>query len=169
MVTGPPGAGKSTVSTSLVELYDPSALVLGDDFYAFLRNGAVPPWLSGAEAQNHAVTEAAAAASGRLAAHCDVVYDGVLGPWFLPAFLEASGLGSVHYVVLLPPLQVCLQRVRSRVGHGFTDLAAAEEMWTQFRAALPSPRHVVADTDDRPADIARAVAERVRAGTLRFP
>ncbi|WP_077488433.1 hypothetical protein [Sinomonas mesophila] len=33
--------------------------------------------------QNTAVVEAAARAAGRLAGHCDVVCDGVIGPWFI--------------------------------------------------------------------------------------
>lgn len=79
VVTGPPGAGKSAVAEQLADLLDPSALVAGDDFFGFIRNGAVRPWLEEAHAQNAAVVEAAAAAAGRLAGHCDVVYDGVQG------------------------------------------------------------------------------------------
>ncbi len=92
VVTGPPGAGKSTVAAGLADLLDLSAVVTGDDFFGFLRNGAVRPWLESAHEQNIAVIEAAAAASGRLAGHCDVVYDGVVGPWFLNNFLEAARL-----------------------------------------------------------------------------
>ena len=168
VVTGPPGAGKSTVARVLVELYDPSALVLGDEFFGFLGRGAVPPWLSRAQAQNGAVIEAAGAASGRLAKHCHVVYDGVLGPWFLPAFIEAAGRRSLHYVTLLPPLQVCLDRVRTREDHGFTDLPAAEGMWYQFARAVLEPRHVLSYSDSTPADIADAIADRVRTGRLRY-
>ena len=39
VVSGPPGAGKSTVAGALADLYDPSALVAGDDFFAFLQRG----------------------------------------------------------------------------------------------------------------------------------
>lgn len=45
IVTGPPGAGKSTAAALLAERYDPSALVEGDVFHAFLRCGAIEPWL----------------------------------------------------------------------------------------------------------------------------
>ena len=92
VVTGPPGAGKSTVAEQLADLLHPSALVTGDDFFGFLRNGAISPWRAEAHEQNIAVTEAAAAASGRMAGHCDVVYDGVVGPWFIEIFSAAAGL-----------------------------------------------------------------------------
>ena len=55
---------------------------------------------------------AAAAAAGRLAAGgYTVVYDGVIGPWFLETFAEASGLASLHYLILLPPEQEVTPRV----------------------------------------------------------
>ena len=56
-----------------------------------------------AHQQNEVVILSAAAASGRLArGGVTVVYDGVLGPWFLPEFAAATGLGHLHYAVLMP-------------------------------------------------------------------
>jgi len=76
VVAGPPGAGKSSVSAVLADMFVPSALVAGDSFFAFLRRGYIPPWQSAADQQNLVVTEAAAGAAGRLCGHCWVVYDG---------------------------------------------------------------------------------------------
>ncbi len=169
LVTGPPGAGKSTVAASLAGLLDPSALVAGDDFFGFLRNGAISPWLKEAHGQNRAVVQAAAAASGQLAGHCAVVFDGVVGPWFLPTYLTASGLKHVHYAVLLPPQAVCVQRVRSRRRHGFTDLGAAESMWREFHRAQLDPRHLVTDPEAQPDEVARTLADRLSIGSIRYP
>lgn len=166
VVTGPPGAGKSVVAEKLADLFDPSALVSGDNFFGYLRNGALRPWLEDAHAQNTAVVEAAAAATGRLAALCDVVYDGVLGPWSLADFLEAARLDSVHYAVLLPPVELCLERVRTRQGHGFNDRAAAESMWWAFHRADVDPSHVISDHHEQPVEIARTLAQRFQDGTL---
>ena len=55
-VTGPPGAGKSTVSRILGGRFDPSVVVEGDAFFAFLASGAIPPWLPEANAENEVVT-----------------------------------------------------------------------------------------------------------------
>ena len=45
IVSGPPGAGKSTVSRRLADSFDPSVLVEGDAFFGFLASGAIQPWL----------------------------------------------------------------------------------------------------------------------------
>lgn len=81
VVTGPPGAGKTTVARFLSKLFEPSALVAGDDFFAFIDRGYIEPWTAEADHQNEIVVGAAAAAAGRLATGgYAVVYDGVIGP-----------------------------------------------------------------------------------------
>ena len=102
VVTGPPGAGKSTVSVELANRTSPSVLVRGDDFYGFLAAGAIEPWLPGSGTQNEIVTEAAARAAGRFAEDYDTVYDGVVWPWFLPTFASVSGLATFDYSEILP-------------------------------------------------------------------
>jgi cytidylate kinase len=168
LVTGPPGAGKSSVSEVLAGMFDPSALVAGDEFFRFLKVGSVAPWLAEAHGQNEAVTEAAAAAAGRLCAHCWVVYDGVVGPWLLPAFVGSTGLDHLHYVVLLPPAEICLHRVRTRVGHGFDDLDAARHMYAQFAGAELDGRHVLGEERAGPAELAALIHEGVRAGRFYY-
>jgi hypothetical protein len=157
------------VAAGLVERFDRCALVPGDDFFGFVRQGAVDPWLPEARHQNTAVIEAAAGAAGRLAGYCDVVYEGVVGPWFLAAFLERSGLGRLHYAVLLPPLQTCLDRVRTRIGHGFTDPAATEHMWRDFDRAAIEGRYLFQDPAAQPAELARQIADRMASRTIRYP
>lgn len=137
VVSGPPGAGKSTTARVLADAYDPSALVIGDDFFAFLRRGRVDPWLPEADAQNRAVLAAAAAACGRLAERCTVVYDGVLWPPYAALFATEAGR-PFHYALLLPPLDVCMERVRTRGDHPFGDESATADIWHSFHGALAS-------------------------------
>ena len=46
---------------------------------------------------------------------------------------EATGVAVLHYALLLPPEQLCLERVRDRVGHGFTDFDAASRAFRTWR------------------------------------
>src|SRR4051812_50171020 len=90
VVTGPPGAGKSTVAQVLTREFPRSALVSGDAFFAFVSGGWVEPWLPDARQQNEVVLRAAASAAGRFVAGGDTGgFDGVVGPWFLPRFSGA--------------------------------------------------------------------------------
>lgn len=63
VISGPPGAGSSTVARALAERIEPSVLVDGDAFFAFVARGAVSPWLAEARDQNEVVTRAAASAA----------------------------------------------------------------------------------------------------------
>lgn len=168
VVTGPPGAGKSAVSHELTKKRTPCALVPGDSFFAMIRQGYVLPWLPQARHQNTVVIEAAGAAAGRLSKIGFVVYDGVLGPWFLPTFVLASGLAEVHYVILLPPLEVCLERVRTRVDHGFSDLEVTRDMHQQFAGARIAARHVITDAEADPLQLGELIAGQLDEGQFRY-
>jgi cytidylate kinase len=169
VISGPPGAGKTTVARALSRLFDRSALVPGDQFFAFIDEGYIAPWTSPAHRQNEIVTEAAGAAAGRLAiGGYTVVYDGVIGPWFLDTFTTAAQLSFLHYAIMLPPEPICLERVRSRSDHGFKDQQAARHMYRQFATADVDPRYVVSSTDAA-AVLARQLFDLVHQGRLRWP
>ncbi len=166
VVTGPPGAGKSTVAALVAESFPVAALVPGDAFFAFWSRGFVDPWLPEADEQNTTVLRAAGACVGAYSrGACQVVYEGVLGPWLLPAFLDATGLPALHYVVLLPSVDVVLARVAARSGHPFADPDAARHMHDQFAAASLDERHVLRDDLADPARLAAELRARVDAGT----
>jgi len=169
LVTGPPGAGKSTVAALVAEAFPTVALVPGDAFFAFWSRGFVQPWRPESRAQNATILTAAGAAVGAYSrGGCQVVYDGVLGPWLLPAFLAGAGPAPVHYVVLLPPLEVCLARVTGRADHPFDDPAATRQMHDEFARADVDPRHLITDGDVDAASVAARVLTRVRDGSARL-
>jgi predicted ABC-type ATPase len=167
VVSGPPGAGKSSVSEHLANRFKPSALVAGDSFFAMIKQGYILPWLPAARVQNTVIIEAAAAAAGRLSELCTVVYDGVLGPWLLPTFIRATGLASVHYVILLPSLEMCLERVQRRVGHGFSNLPATRDLYQQFASAAVDTRHLITEPDDQ-AQLAELITQQLGDGRFRY-
>lgn len=172
VVTGPPGSGKSTVCESLADRWEPSVLVEGDAFFTFLRRGAISPWLPESHAQNDTTIRAAAAAAGSFAAGgMTVVYDGVIGPWFLPTFAAMAGIDTIDYVVLLPPVEICLKRVATRTGHGFTDLDAARHMHDDFVRTTSSgatPGVVLTDPPDDIAGVVDTIVAALRSGRTRY-
>jgi predicted kinase len=169
VVTGPPGAGKSSVAQALADGFPRTALVRGDDFFGYVSRGWVAPWLVEAREQNDVVLTAAASAAGRFAVGgYTVVYDGVVGPWFLRAFAAATGLRALSYVVLLPSESACVTRVAERSGHGFTDPDATRRMHRQFAAADVAPQHVLVEPDGTASEIAAVIRERWDQGTLRY-
>jgi predicted ABC-type ATPase len=170
VVSGPPGAGKSTIAALLADQFEPSALVEGDEFFGFVRRGFIPPWLPESETQNTVVVEAAASAAGRLAlGGYTVVYDGVIGPWFIDTFASAAEVEPIHYAVLLPSEECCVERVRRRIGHGFTDILATRRMWRQFNEADVDRTHVITMADDDPpASVTARIREGVERGALLY-
>jgi cytidylate kinase len=170
VVTGPAGAGKSSVAQVLVDRFEPSVLVEGDEFFRSLGRGAIAPWLREANAQNEVVMRAGGAAAGRYAhGGYTTVYDGVVGPWFLRTFIEATGLDRLHYVVLLPALERCLDRVRTRTNQAFRDEDATRHIHGTFVRADIAPRHVMAEPSNDASVTASEIIQGLREGRFRYP
>ena len=94
------------------------------------------------------------------------IYDGMVGPWFLPTFLEHADVETVHYAVLMPSLDVCLSRVLGREEHGFRDEAATRQMHAAFADAGIDGRHVIEGGQEAPSEVVRALLERFERGEL---
>jgi len=168
-IAGPPGAGKSTVSALVSARLSPSVLIRGDAFYRFLDQGAVAPWLPEATDQNRVVIRASGAAAGRFVrGGYEAVYDGVLGPWWLPTFFEATELDDLHYAILLPSPERCVHNVAAREGH--VDEPATRHMHDQFQRALTDfdVRHLLTDPPGSPEDTATEVLSRYRQGLFAY-
>jgi energy-coupling factor transporter ATP-binding protein EcfA2 len=169
VVTGPPGAGKSSVARVLADAADTSVLIEGDAFFGFLASGAIEPWLPASDSQNTVVTKAAASAAGAFATGgYTTVYDGVVGPWFLPTFAAATGLDRLDYAILLPALVVCVERVATRHGHGFTDEGATRKMHAEFVRARVADGHVLRDPPGDAVAVAGLIQSARAAGELAY-
>ena len=92
-----------------------------------------------------------------------------MAPAFRATFLEQTGLAHMHYAVLMPTLDLCLNRVQNRKGHGFTDRDAAMHMWNQFHQADVETSCLFEDSDMPPSELARLIARHVVSGSFRYP
>lgn len=155
VLTGPPGAGKSTVGGLLADRFALSAHLVADAFWHFIRAGYILPYLPEAHRQNEIVTSILAdAACGYARGGYSVVYDGIVGPWFLAELREKSAQAGteLHYVVLRPAEATALGRASARTeAHALTDPEPIRALHRQFRDLGPLEPHAV-DSDGLTAE-----------------
>ena len=155
VVTGPPGAGKTTISAALARSRQRGVHLPTDHWYHWIVSGYVPPWKPQTNTQNTTVIEAIVSSAARYAAgNYHVVVDGIIGPWFLKRFVDATGHppAGTDYVVLRPARQVALARATERTGdRDLTDPEPITAMYDAFEDLGSFERHVVDTTHQDPA------------------
>ena len=153
IVSGPPGSGKTTVAAALADETPRAVYLESDWFYHAIRTGFVAPHLPAARAQNIIVMDVAAdAAAGFATAGYAVVWDGIVGPWFLDQVVRrlAQRQVRVRYLVLRPSRERALDRVRRR--DGTAEVSGAAIMFDQLADLGPLEPHVV-NSDDGLDDV----------------
>jgi hypothetical protein len=176
IVSGPPGAGKSTVGRLVAEGLERAVYVESDWFWTTIVGGFVPPWLAEADAQNQVVLRACAAAAAAFArGGYPVVMSGIFGPWFLDLVAGEFSTGDVelHYVILRPRLEVALARAASRPpltadAAPLREEGPVRQLWDQFQNLGPRERHVIDNSDEEPGRTVDRVGARWAAGADRL-
>jgi AAA domain len=164
ILTGPPGAGKSTTARSLVVASsEPAVHLHSDDFWHFIRKGMIPPYLPEAHKQNEVIMTVLAAAAEKYAeGNYFTVLDGVVGPWFLHFFKKVTR--PLHYIVLRPPLAVAIERCRLRGGDTLSDPVPITALHTRFSMLGELEEHVIDTTGHSPEDTLDAVRTALQEG-----
>ncbi len=170
ILSGPPGVGKTTVAGILSARGGRAVHLQADTFFGFIRSGYVEPWRPESHRQNQIVMGVlAAAAAGYAAAGYLTLIDGIIIPgWFLEPLREqlAEAGQRVAYAVLRAPLELCLERVRSRGGYPSLQGAAIEQLWQSFAELGEYEQNVLAVEGLDPEQVCAELTRRLETGRL---
>jgi len=168
ILAGPPGAGKTTVADLLaVGAATPTVHLATDVFFRAIRAGYVLPYLPEAEQQNEVVIEAVVTAvTVYTRGGYDVVVEGIIGPWFLPAFRALPR--TVSYVVLRPDLETAVERAQERAGRELKDIDPITGLYHAFTRLGDLEPHAIDTTGLGPEQTATEVRRLIAAGAHRL-
>ncbi|MCL2500605.1 MAG: AAA family ATPase [Defluviitaleaceae bacterium] len=171
IISGPPGAGKSTVSRILSEKspHDLTVYVHTDDFYNNIRKGYIAPWKPGAEKQNKMVSNIMVSCAKHYAeAGYEVVVDGLIGDWALNDWIDAvCDEIKIHYIIIFPSIETMFNRNKIRDTklndediHAMTGLYNAISGWKFFKS------HSIDSSKQDPDETATVIRNMINTGCL---
>jgi predicted kinase len=167
VLSGPPGAGKSTVARILAAARSPSVHLHSDDFWANIVTGGIPPYRPDSGPQNQVVIGVlATAALGYAQGGYYVVVDGVVGPWYIGEFrMTAAGTAiPLHYVIIRPDEDTTLRRAAARDDGALTDPEPVRHMHQQFAILGEYESHAIDSTGLDPHATADLITSGLAAG-----
>jgi predicted kinase len=170
IITGPPGAGKTTTARVLAETSERAVHLESDFCFRCIRAGYIESWKPGIARPEHGGHAHRGLGRRRLRER-RLFHDhrrdcrATLAPQALRDALQTGGI-TVAYAVLRAPLAVCAARAASRDVSHLTDREALERVWKQFTDLDALESHAIDIEDRDPGSVAETLARRLRDGSL---
>ncbi|MDP3632797.1 AAA family ATPase [Phenylobacterium sp.] len=167
LLTGPPGAGKTTVAPLLcANAPGPLAVHLEtDSFYRSIRKGWLAPWTPESHGQNQVVAAAMLRTAVTYAqGGYEVITDGIITDWVRRVFIDGAREASLvlDFIVLIPEQAIAAERGRTRTADPLPDYSPYMTLYTQF--AAEDATHAVDTGKVTPTALAADLREGIEAG-----
>jgi adenylate kinase family enzyme len=166
MLSGPVGAGKTTVARQLIACAaGPIAYIEGDTFWSFIAKRSAS---QRREKSFRMVMAAMTAAAVPYALHgYEVILDFSIPPWFLETAQKVAKSKDVplDYVVLRPSEKVCAARAAARPEGTIVDYTRYRDLYTAFDE---SERYTISDDSSDAATVAARIRDGLQAEKFRI-
>jgi predicted kinase len=168
LISGPVGAGKTTVAKLVVEQWGaPVAYLEGDRFWPFFARPAPAPTKIEARRRDAKIlVQAMIASAARFArGGYDVIADFTIGPWAIEGIASALKEIPLDFVAICPSLATCTGRIAERDNTGYeiyADLHAAFGKLGRFES------HAIRDDRAEPGELAAHILAGVAGGQYRI-
>ncbi len=164
MLSGPIGAGKTSVARELISILSgPVSYIEGDTFWSFIQKSK-----SGDRREDFRVISRAMTAASIPFARSgyDVILDFSIPPEFLKTARVIVKELPLDYILLRPSLPVCEARAAGRAEGRIADYGPYRDFYALFEGA---ERHAISDDTADAATIASRIREGIGSGAFRVP